>query len=282
MSFFFGGPVDGFVAGAAEATDDAILYAFVGERLVVHVGDDARVPTLREARAMGLEPATLWPLGTLDGVPRLSATLPDDTLLPDTLRGTTVRRLFGAKDPREIFVASLGGQLAHFDRTTRFCGQCGAPTLLGALPRSKRCERCERELHPHVSPCVIVLVTDGPRVLLTRGPKFPPGMFGLVAGFVEPGESLEGCVARELLEETGITVGSPRYVASQPWPFPSQLMVGYVAEYVSGDVKPDLTELEEARFFGPDELPILPPPLSIARMLLDRFFDGSLSKPEPP
>jgi NAD+ diphosphatase len=280
VTFFFGSDVPGFVPGPVDATDEARLYAFTEEKLVLGAGDAPRAPTLAEAKRAGLELGTTWPLGTLDGVPRLATALAEGAKLPDSMRTSTVRRLFGALDPRELFIAALGGQIAHFDRTTRFCGQCGRPTTISAGQRAKRCDPCERELHPHVAPCVIVLVTDGPRVLLTRGPKFPPGMYGLVAGFVEPGESLEGCVSRELLEETGITIGPPRYVASQPWPFPSQLMVGYVAEYASGEVKPDLTELEDARFFGPDELPMLPPPLSIARTLLDRFMAGTLPKPE--
>jgi NAD+ diphosphatase len=218
-------------------------------------------------------------VGTLDGVAYVAAALEPGTTLPSSLRSSGVRRLFGALEPRLVFVAALGGQLARFDLTTRFCGQCGGATTIAPEPLTKRCSACSRDLHPHVSPCVIVLVSDGPRVLLTRGPKFPPGMYGLVAGFVEPGETLEGCVVREVMEETGISISAPRYVASQPWPFPSQVMVGYVAERTGGEVRPDPSELEDAQFFGPDELPTLPPPISIARVLLDRFFAGTLPGP---
>ncbi len=278
---FFGQPIDGFVPGAATTGPDARVFAFDGERLVLHRDEPARVPTLGELEAAGVPLPRTWPIGTLDGVACLAVALDAGVVLPAGLRSSTVRRLFGSLEPRLIFVGALGGQIAHFDQTTRFCGQCGQPTTVAAEPLTKRCNRCSRDLHPHVAPCVIVLVSDGPRVLLTRGPKFPPGMYGLVAGFVEPGETLEGCVVREVMEETGISITPPRYVASQPWPFPSQLMVGYVAERTGGEVRPDPSELEDAKFFGPDELPMLPPPLSIARRLLDSFLAGTLPGATP-
>jgi NAD+ diphosphatase len=120
---------------------------------------------------------------------------------------------------------------------------------------------------------MITLVHDGPRILLTRAPHFPKGMYGLSAGFVEAGESLEACVHREVKEETGLTVTDVRYVASQPWPLPSQLMVGFFAKLTGGELTVDLAELEEAAFFDVDALPGLPPPASIARYLVDRYLE---------
>ena len=125
-----------------------------------------------------------------------------------------------------------------------------------------------------ISGCMIVRVARGDSILMTRQPRFPPGMYGLVAGFMEPGESLEGCVAREVLEETGLRVRNIRYFGSQPWPFPHQIMIGFTAEYESGEIVVDTRELEEATWFERASMPMLPPPLSIARKLVDDWLSG--------
>jgi NAD+ diphosphatase len=135
----------------------------------------------------------------------------------------------------------------------------------------KRCVRCAYEHYPHLHPCVIVLVRDGGRVLLTRKREWAPGRYSLVAGFVDNGESLEGAVRREVREEVGVEVDGIRYRGSQNWPFPSQLMVGFTAEYAGGEVRPDTNELEDARWFPLDALPNLPSRLSIARFIIEHY-----------
>ena len=195
--------------------------------------------------------------------------------LPEGYRAEGLRGAFMLLRAAEQAMAAYGAQVRHWDRTTRFCGECGGATVASVDParRAKRCPGCGHEWFPRVSPCVITLVYDGAgRVLLTRQASWPAGRYGLVAGFVEPGETLEDCVRREAYEETGVTLADVAYAGSQPWPFPHQLMVGFTARHVSGDPSPRDGELEDARWFAPDALPVLPPRFSIARRMLDAFF----------
>lgn len=187
-------------------------------------------------------------------------------------RAVGVRSLFGAWEQVELERVFLASQLAHFDATTRFCGQCGEPTAWKSGDAHVRsCAPCERELYPQISPCAIVRVTDGDRILLARKAMFPGGFYGLVAGFLEPAETLEACAAREVLEETGVRVRDVKYFGSQPWPFPSQLMVGFTAAFDGGEIVVETHELEDARWFRRGELPRLPPAQSIARRMIDAW-----------
>lgn len=125
---------------------------------------------------------------------------------------------------------------------------------------------------PRISPAVIVLIEREGEILLARSVRFAAGMYGLIAGFVEPGETLEETARREIMEEVGITVRDLTYVASQPWPFPNSLMVGFTAKWAGGEITPDSAEIEDARWFHPDALPVLPSKISIARRLVDEFL----------
>jgi NAD+ diphosphatase len=171
-------------------------------------------------------------------------------------------------------VLSLGGlahQAIHWEVTSRHCPQCGERAVRMEGEWGKRCPRCAYEHYPHLHPAVIVLVRDGDRVLLTRKSFWPKGRFGLVAGFVDAGESLEGAAAREVREEVGVEIRDLQYAGSQYWPFPSQLMIAFLAGYVGGDLRVNRSELEDARWFSVRDLPDLPPKLSIARFLLDHY-----------
>jgi NAD+ diphosphatase len=174
---------------------------------------------------------------------------------------------------------SLGGialQTLHWERMSRHCPSCGKPTAAIDGESGRRCPACKAEHYPSLHPCVITLIRDGRRVLLTRKSFWPKNRYGLVAGFVDPAESLEEAVRREVQEEVGVEVKDITYVASQYWPFPSQLMVGFVATYAGGELRVDHEELEDARWFSTDALPDLPPPFSIARFILDRYCRNSL------
>lgn len=168
-------------------------------------------------------------------------------------------------------LAGLGRQILHWERMSRSCSRCGAAMARIDRTWGKMCLGCGHNHFPHIHPCIIVLVKRGEELLLGRKPEWPEGRYSLVAGFVDFGESLEECVEREVLEETGVRVRNIRYVGSQSWPFPTQLMVGFVAEYASGEVVVDRLELEDARWFGRDAMPLLPPSRSIARWILDHF-----------
>ncbi len=168
-------------------------------------------------------------------------------------------------------LAGKGSVLIHWDRNTQFCPACGAPTT-PKLPISKQCTACGNELFPHIAVATITLIRRGEEVLLVRGRAFRGTNYGLVAGFLEPGETLEECAEREIREETGLSVENIRYFGSQPWPYPSGLMVGFNADYTGGELVIQQEELITASFFTRDTLPELPAKLSIARRLIDAWI----------
>ena len=162
-------------------------------------------------------------------------------------------------------------EIMYWDKQTRFCGGCGSP-LSWHTEISKKCPTCGKEIWPLLATAIIVLIHKGDEVLLVRGKNFRKNFFGLVAGFVETGETLEEAVHREVLEETGLTISNIRYFSSQPWPYPCGLMVGFEADYVSGNIKVQEEELLCAEWFTRNNLPTLPDKLSIARRLIDHWL----------
>ena len=135
------------------------------------------------------------------------------------------------------------------------------------------CPACKLSAYPRVAPGVMALVQAGNQLLLARSPHFPPGMYSALAGFVEPGESLEQCLAREVAEEVGVQISNSRYFASQSWPFPHSLMIAFVCEWASGEIRPQAGEIEEAKWFELLQLPKLPSKISIARRLIDAVVE---------
>jgi NAD+ diphosphatase len=241
--------------------------------LVVPDGDRFRLPSgERPAKLDGALGEPIW-LGTLGGDTECwVASLPRETAVPDDFQRETLVPMAGTRLPDDLL--SLGGmamQALWWESTSGFCPRCGGPTERLAGEWGKRCPKCKYEHYPHLHPAVIVVVRDGDRVLLARKAIWAPGRYALVAGFVDNGESLEGCVAREVKEEVGVDVKDIRYVGSQNWPFPSQLMVGFVATYAGGEIKVDAEELEDARWFPCTNLPSLPSRHSISRYLIDNF-----------
>jgi NAD+ diphosphatase len=213
----------------------------------------------------------LW-LGTLEGSPCWVAAVPSEAALPVGFHRETLIPMQGTRLPDDLL--SLGGmalQALWWDSTSGHCPRCGAPTERIAQEWGKHCPRCRYEHFPHLHPAVIVLVRDGDRCLLTRKASWAPGRYSLVAGFVDNGECLEGAVRREVQEEVGVDVGDVRYVGSQNWPFPSQLMIGFVATYAGGEVTIDRDELEDARWFPCGSLPNRPSRHSIAGFILEHY-----------
>ncbi len=208
----------------------------------------------------------------------LAATVRDGAAVSGSVRRDSLRAMAATATPTDWSVAALAAQVIHWRRTNRFCGVCGAAMAQReATQRAMVCAGCGHSVWPRIAPCTITLVRDDAgRMLLTRQAAWPAGRYGLVAGFVEPGETLEDCVRREALEETGVPLVDVRYAASQPWPFPHQLMVGFTARAARTEVTLADGELEDARWFAPDALPILPPRLSIARSLIDAALRGEV------
>jgi NAD+ diphosphatase len=169
-----------------------------------------------------------------------------------------------------LSLAGVGLMILHWEAASRNCGHCGG--TLRHLPAEwgKKCQACNKQHYPQIHPCVIGLVIKGDEILLVRKAEWADGRYGLVAGFVDFGECLEEAMAREVLEETGIVIDNIRYLGSQCWPFPSQLMTGFVADYVSGEINLQEDELEDGGWYKLDQLPIIPPQRSIARYLIDQ------------
>jgi NAD+ diphosphatase len=191
-----------------------------------------------------------------------------------------LRGLYAQLTEEEFGVAGRAVQIATFAVTHRFCGSCGQPALRDGIERCVRCQHCDLVFYPRVSPAIIVLVRRGEQALLARSGRFTTGFYSTLAGFVEPGESLEQTLGREVFEEVGIQVDNIRYFGSQPWPFPHSLMVAFTADYAGGELRPDGVEIEEARWFDPEELPKLPGSISISRRLIDTVA-GRLMRGEP-
>jgi len=217
--------------------------------------------------------------GEWDGEPVRVCTIPAASPLPDPLRAVPWTEL-----PDELATLyGLARQILYWEKMSRHCSRCGSAQMERIASNwGKRCTGCGHEHYPHIHPCVIVLIKRGEEFLLARKPEWVPGRYSLVAGFVDFGESLEECVVREVLEETGLKVTDIRYVGSQNWPFPSQLMAGFVAEYVSGAIALDGDELEDAGWFSRERMPpTIPPTRSIARWIIDRFALGGTDLAAP-
>jgi len=245
--------------------------------LVVADGSDLRLP-LGDC-PLGVVAPPFW-LGTYHDAPCWVVPVAAEAPVPDGLTRETLVPMRGARLPDELL--SLGGmamQALWWESTSGYCPRCGTPTERIENEWGKRCAQCRYEHYPHLHPATIVLVRDGDRVLLTRKAEWAAGRYALIAGFVDNGESLEGCVAREIKEEAGVDVKDIRYVGSQNWPFPSQMMIGFVATYAGGEVVIDRDELEDARWFPCDALPPLPSRHSISRFIIDHYGHGGPPKP---
>jgi NAD+ diphosphatase len=290
-------------ARAVLAGDAGVMME--GDRLVrLPLAD---LPT-REAFLLGIDAD--GPLFAID-IDAPAATTPAPLIAAGLPRGSGALPPPAAGGPRPVAlreaVAVLpqheGGLLAYvasllnWHRRHPFCAACGAVSEPGEGGLVRICPRCATSHHPRTDPVVIMLATDGDRLLLGRAPKWPPRRYSALAGFVEPGETLEEAVVREVAEESGVHVGPPRYVSSQPWPFPSSLMLGFIAPWVAGEPAPREDEIQDVRWFSRDEVAaaaaddvdgwggapdpadpdatslLLPPRLAIARRLIEHWLE---------
>lgn len=183
----------------------------------------------------------------------------------------SVRELVIGSDDELFAMAARAKQIADFLPTHRYCGRCGARMQAVDWEIAMHCHTCQHRCYPRISPCIIVAIRKERQILLARSKRHPKGQYSVLAGFVEAGEPLETTLAREVMEEAGIRIKNPRYVLSQSWPFPNSLMMGFLAEWESGDVRIDPFELEEGGWFDIDRLPLIPQPGTIANKLIMRL-----------
>jgi NAD+ diphosphatase len=259
-------------------------FVFRGDQLLVEMGplerpsDDprvrarpawARVPLQKNHNWLGSSAQRQLYLGSLGQTQCWVAELPKDAAAPEGMSWEGLRTLFTVLDDAHFALAGRALQIVDWDRTHQFCGRCGTPTEAKREERVRVCPACRLSAYPRVAPAVMALIRRRTQILLARSPHFPSGMYSALAGFVEPGESLEQCVAREVEEEVGVQVSGIRYFASQSWPFPHSLMIAFVCEWTSGEIRPQAGEIEEANWFEVLQLPKLPSKISIARRLID-------------
>lgn len=255
--------------------------AFSGSRMLVlseKPEGPARVPDAHDlAAVLGTDPEQLGPvdvpLPDAEGRPCVAYDLPDGFQPPPGYSLEGLRGLFD-RIPETLFrAAGAALQYVEWTRTHGFCSRCGHPTRRHTTHQAMVCPECGHLHFPRVAPAVIVLVEREGEMLLGRSPSFKEGVYSTLAGFVEPGESLEDAVHREILEEVGVEVTDVRYFGSQPWPFPHSLMVGFTATWAGGEIQVDGVEIEDAQWFTPHRLPPrLPTHFSIARRLVEDFL----------
>jgi NAD+ diphosphatase len=290
---------------AEKRTDEAAIAAYAADpragayvigvdMIVMKKGAPLSDPlfTMTQARAMEGATETVF-LGLIDGAPRFGF-----GIAPQAAEALKSRDGFHVTDLRSIAVQGLvepdhlppiaeGKAVLHWHARHRFCPNCGAATQPVCGGWKRECPACKAEHFPRTDPVVIMLATDGERCLLGRSPRFVPTMWSCLAGFVEPGESIEDAVHRETREEAGITCGRVRYFASQPWPFPTSLMIGAHAQALTRDIVVDHEELEDARWFDKDEIVAMlkrqhpqglttPPPVAIAHHIIRAWVEGEV------
>lgn len=258
--------------------NEARVMVVGGEHLASNEGRGIRWMSVDEA------PDGLWIfLGVRDGHGH-AAVLVDH--IADDLHPVSLRHIGPTIAPEDASLAVQAVGLSRWHQTHQFCPRCGSATDVIKAGHSRMCPSCGTEHFPRTDPAVIMLISDGAdRAVLGRQPAWPPGYFSTLAGFVEPGESLIDAVRREVLEEVGIVVGEVAYLGSQPWPFPSSLMLGFHGVAESFDIAVDGDELEEARWFSKSEISeltaagelSLPPSLSISRWLVEQWHQGEIS-----
>jgi NAD+ diphosphatase len=267
-----------------ESTGEGHWFVFCGDKLAVELGpperpsDDprfrarpawARLALQKNHNRLRSEAQRTLYLGRLEGVDCWAAEVAAGAAAPVGATWEGLRPLFSVLDDDHFALAGRAFQLLQWDRDHQFCGRCGARTEPKKEERVRVCPACKLSAYPRVAPAVMALVKREKQLLLARSPHFPPGMYSALAGFVEPGETLEQCLAREVAEEVGVQIRNPRYFASQSWPFPHSLMIAFVCEYAGGELKAQEAEIEEVNWFDLLHLPKLPSKISIARKLID-------------
>lgn len=275
--------------------DNNLCFAFKDrDLLLIDEEGSYRLPSLSEMKEFGIAGIRTQYLGELRDIScysmelagsRESAETSSDEPFSVHFRSTDacdpianicfvgVRELNGLLEETLSALAGKAVHIMEWDRNTLFCGRCGSETSLKKEERAKMCPECGFTAFPKISPAIIVLIEKGDKLLLARSPHFPPGRYSIIAGFVEPGESIEQAVVREVMEEVGIGIKNIRYYGSQPWPFPDSLMLGFTAEFSEGEIIVDGVEIEDAGWFTIDEIPDIPGNTSISGKLIRHFID---------
>ena len=263
------------VSHPPNASGPTLHFCFRGDELLVHQADDVvSVPNLDDKpHASSLVEVRRHYLGHISGTHIEAVELEHNAPAPSGFEFSGLRELFGRLDDQSMAMAGRAVQIVAWARTHQYCGQCGTPTQPRPSERALACPSCGLLSFPRLSPAIIVGIERGDQLLLAHNRRFPKGRYSIIAGFVEPGETLEEAVEREVEEEVGIRIRDIEYFASQPWPFPNSLMLGFTAKYAGGEICLNDGELSHADWFSADNLPDLPTSISISRHLIDAFLE---------
>ena len=240
-------------------------FIFSGNQLLVG-NDKASLPSHHE---FNLE--RILYLGTLKDTLCFAGEVNIGTPAPTGFIWIPLRQLYTLFNEAEYSIAGYAMQLLHWDHQNKFCGSCGAHTIASEQERCRKCTSCGALAYPKASLAILALIKRGNQILLARNLKFTELFYSVLAGFVDPGETLEQCVRREILEEVGIKVKNVQYFGSQPWPFSHSFMIGFTCEWQEGEIQIDPAEIIEAAWFDVSNLPLLPSTFSLSRLLIDEF-----------
>ena len=260
----------------AEDSQSAWYFIFRHNKLLVKKGEDTfTIPKAKDFKNLKLRLINKHYLGLFDGIQCYSIEMDDPETVDEEMLLVDLFAFSNLVKDKDLFVmAGKAFQILNWDRMSKFCGRCGSITEEGKNERVKICLGCGSLFYPRISPAVIVAVIKNGEILLAHNRKYPENFYSLIAGFVEPGETFEECARREIAEEVGVKIKNLNYFASQPWPFPDSLMIGFIAEYESGEIAVDGVEIDDAGWYQRETLPNMPPSQSIARKLIEWYLDN--------
>jgi NAD+ diphosphatase len=267
------------VLAPSEKSCPAYWFVFREHKMLVVVNDHrSSPPFVKDIRGLGISPVREIYLGKIGETDCYAAEVDKKTDSPEGMKYSGLRSIHGTMDENTFKIAFRAMHVIEWDGKDQYCSRCGTKNMLKSDEMAKECPRCGLVCFPRISPAIIVLVEHAGKALLARSPRFKEGLFSTLAGFVEPGETLEDAVRREVKEEAGINVKNIRYFGSQPWPFPDSLMIGFTAEYAGGEITIDNNEILDARWFHAEDMPELPGKISISRALIDHFLEQAQTK----
>ncbi|ATD55599.1 NAD(+) diphosphatase [Clostridium chauvoei] len=264
------------IHGEVERDDNELWFLICNDKLLVKITEDkVSIPTYKDIKVLNISFQEAYCLGELKNKICFTVEIEENIEIKEEFKMITIYEAGILLEEEMFFVAGRGRQLLHWDKTHKFCGRCGNKTIKKEDEKAKICTECNLITYPTISPAIIVAITKGDEILLAHNKGFKDNKYGIIAGFVDAGEDLETCVKREVFEEVGIKIKNIKYYGSQIWPFPNSLMIGFFAEYQSGEIKVDGEEIVKADWFKKDNFPKIPDKISIARKMIDHFAEIS-------
>jgi NAD+ diphosphatase len=256
--------------------ENALVLAMMNKKILMYKKVNIfHIPNLQELKAIDMDRQRLEYIGKYRGDDCYCIEVNDDPELPENIEAIEISALSRRTENPDYFkLAGVANHILHWRNGNRYCGRCGSKMVDKEDERAMQCKECGNIVYPRISPAVITAVFRGDQILLAHNYKFRSGFYSLIAGFVEPGETLEHCVKREIMEEVGIRVKNVRYAGSQPWSFPDSLMLAFTAEYDSGEISVDGVEIEDAGWYRVDNLPEIPSTDSIAGRLIRWYIEN--------